>query len=117
MLACHLIALDRNPGIHPIAIGDTARRIIAKTIFSSVGPDVQDISGCQQLYGGQIVGIEAAVHGTSLSFESNNCEVVLLIGASNVFNALNHEVAPYNIRCLCPPIAIILINSYLSPTE
>ena len=59
LLACHLIALDKNPGVHPIGIGDTARRIIAKAILNIARQDVQDISGCLQLCGGQISGIEA----------------------------------------------------------
>ena len=33
-MASHLIALDKNPGVHPIGIGDTARCIIAKAILN-----------------------------------------------------------------------------------
>ena len=117
LLACRLIALDKNPGIRPIGIGDTARRIIAKALLSIVGPDIQDASGCQQLCGGQIAGIEAAVHATRSAFESDDCEAVLLVDASNAFNALNRMVALHNIRHNCPPIATILINLYRSPTE
>ena len=117
LLACRLIALDKNPGVRPIGISDTARRIIAKALLSIVGPDIQDASGCQQLCGGQIAGIEAAVHATRSAFESDDCEAVLLVDASNAFNALNRMVALHNIRRICPPIATILINSYRSPTE
>ena len=49
-LACRLIALDKHPGVRPIVIGDTAHRIIAKAVLSIIGPDIQDVSGCQQLY-------------------------------------------------------------------
>ena len=114
VLACRLIALDKNPGVRPIGIGDTARRIIAKAVLSIVGPDIQDATGCQHLCGGQIAGIEAAVHATRSVFESHECEAVLLVDA---FNALNRKVALHNIRRLCPPFATILINSYRSPTE
>ena len=67
--------------------------------------------------GGQISGIEAAVHPTSSAFESDECEAALLVDATNAFNALIHQVALHNIRRLCPPIATILINSYRNPTE
>jgi hypothetical protein len=33
----------------------------------------------------------------------------------NAFNILNCQVALHNIRCLCPSIATILINSYRNP--
>ena len=61
LLACRLIALDKNPGVCPIGIGDTSRQIIAKAILSFAKSDVQDASGCLQLCGGQLSGIEAAV--------------------------------------------------------
>ena len=114
LLACRLIALDKHPGVRPIGVGDTARRIISKAVLSIVGPDIQDASGCQQMCGGQIAGIEAAVHATRSAFESVECEAALLVDATN---ALNRQVALHNIRRLCPPIATILINSYRCPTE
>ena len=112
-----LIALDTNPGVRPIGIGDTASRIIAKAILNIARQDVQDISGCLQLCGGQISGIEAAVHAVRTAFESDENEAVLLVDATNVFNSLNRQVALHNIQRLCPLLATILINTYRAPTE
>lgn len=117
LLACRLIALDKCPGVRPIGIGDTARRIIAKAILFIAKPDVQDASGCLQMCGGQISGIEAAVHAVRSAFERDDCEGVILADASNAFNSLNRQVALHNIQRLCPPLATILINTYRSPTE
>ena len=117
LLACLLIALDKYHGVHHINVGDTAQRIIAKAILSITGPDIQDALGCQQLCGGKIAGIEAAVHATSSGYESEMFEAALIVDATNAFNALNHQVTLNNIRRLCPPITTILVNSYMCPTE
>jgi len=98
LLACRLIALDKHPGIRPIGIGDTARRIIAKAVLYVVRPDVQEASGCIQLCGGQIAGIEAMVHAVRKAFKSEESIALLLADASNVFNSLNRQVALHNIR-------------------
>ena len=79
LLACRLIALDKHPGVCPIGIGDTARRIIAKAVLTIAAPDIQDASGCLQMCGGQISGIEAAVHSTRSAFESDESEAALLV--------------------------------------
>ena len=49
ILASRLIALDKMPGVRPIRIGDTAKPIIAKSVLSTVKPDIQKVTGCQQL--------------------------------------------------------------------
>ena len=77
----------------------------------------ENISGCLQLGGGQISGIEATVHAVLTAFESDENEAVFLVDASNAFNFLNRQVALHNIRRLCPLLATILINTYRAPTE
>ena len=114
LLACRLIVLNKNPGTRPIGIGDTARRIIAKAVLFIAASDIQNAAGCLQLCGGQMSGIEAAVHATRSAFESDNVEAVLLVDATNAFNCINRQAALQNIRRLCPTIATILINSYRS---
>ena len=116
-LACRLIALDKNPGVRPIGVGETARRIIAKAILFVTRGDIQDAAGSLQLCAGQIAGAEAAVHATRESFLDDNTEAVLLVDASNAFNALNRQSALRNIRLLCPSIATTLINTYRDPTD
>ena len=106
LLACRLIALDKNPGVRPIGIGDTARWIIAKAVLSVVKSDVQDATGCLQLCGGQIAGIEAAVHAVRTAFDSDDSEAVLLADASNAFNSLNRQAPQHQTDmpsyCNCP---------------
>ena len=50
-------------------------------------------------------------------FESDDTDAVLLIDASNAFNALNRAAALHNIRILCPIIAIYAINTYRQPAR
>ena len=49
LLASHLIALDKNPGVRPISIGQTSRRIITKAVLTVILGDVQDTAGSVQL--------------------------------------------------------------------
>ena len=41
LLACRLIPLDKNPGLRPIGIGETLRRILGKAVKSVLRQDVQ----------------------------------------------------------------------------
>ena len=115
LLNCRLIALDKNPGVRPIGIGETSRRIIAKAVLRVVKQDVMDAAGCLQLCAGQRAGCEAAVHAMREIFADDGTEGILLADASNAFNSLNHCAALLNMFHLCPPLATILtINQHLS---
>ena len=111
------IALNKNPGVRPISIGDTARRIIAKAILNIIRQDVQEAAGSVQLCAGQISGIEAVVHAVRTLLQSDETEALLLVDASNAFNSLNRQTALHNIQRLCPSLATALINTYRSPSE
>ena len=80
-LACRLIALDKNPGVRPIGICKTARRIIAKAILSVTNGDIPDAAGSLQQCPGQCTGTEAAVHAMRELFIKQSTETVLLVDA------------------------------------
>ena len=103
-LACRLIVLNKNPGVRPIGICETSRRIVAKAILSVTRQDIQQAAGCA----GQVAGIDAAIHTMSHLFNDDASEAVLLVDANNAFNLLNRQAALENIRHLCPSISTIL---------
>ena len=117
LLACRLIALDKCPGVRPIGICETARRIISKAVLSVAKADLQEAAGSLQLCAGQIAGIEAAVHAVREAFSNDDVDAVLLVDASNAFNSLNRDAALHNIQHLCPALSTILINIYRESTE
>ena len=84
-----LITLDKNPGVHPTGICETARSIIAEAILTVTKVDILETTGSLQLCMEQCTGAKAAVHATKESFLKPSTEVVLLINASNMFNTLN----------------------------
>ncbi len=45
LLACRLIALDKNLGVRPIGVCETAKRIIAKAILLVTRGDIQEAAG------------------------------------------------------------------------
>ncbi len=117
LLACRLIALDKNPGVRPIGIGELPRRIIAKAALSVTRSDILDSAGSTQLCAGQTAGAESAVHAVRQCFQQEGTEAVLLVDASNAFNSHNRNAALHNIRFECPAISTILMNTYREPSE
>ena len=111
-VACRLVALDKCPGVRPIGIGESLRRIIGRAVAKAVSDDIQSAAGPLQLCAGHQSGCEVAVLAMRQVFESTEAEAVLLVDASNAFNSLNRQAALRNIRYLCPPLFKILLNTY-----
>ena len=116
-LACRLIALNKNPGVRPIGIGEVVRRIVAKSVLFVLRPDILEAAGTQQLCAGQVAGIDAAIHTMRCLFEKDDTEAMLFVDASNAFNALNRHAALRNIMHICPPLSTVLVNNYRSHTN
>ena len=115
--ACRLIALDKNPGVRPIGIGETLRRLISKAILKVTKDEIHRTVGSLQLCAGQDPACESGVLAMEAMFENDKTEAVMLVDASNAFNSLNREAALKNIHILCPAIAPILINTYRTSSK
>ena len=99
-VACHLIALNKHPGIRPIGIGEISRRIVGKAILLITRDDAQEATGALQLCAGQEASCEAAIHAIHQLFELSDTDAAILIDATNAFNSLNRENALRNIQYL-----------------
>ena len=83
LLACRLVALDKNPGVRPIGIGEAARRIIAKAISIHVTrKDIQHAVGSLQLCTDQMAGVEAARHVMNLAFHDQGSDAQCSLNGS-----------------------------------
>ena len=109
--------MDKQPGVRPIGIGEVLRRVIGKIVMQLLKRDVLKATGSLQLCAGQDAGSEAAVHTVYEMFNKENTEGVLMVDASNAFNAINRERFLHNTKILCPSISTYITNCYSSPTD
>lgn len=94
--ACRLIPLNKNPGVRPIGICETIRRIMSKAVLLVTKADVQTAVGPLQTCAGYEAGCEAAIHFVHELFSDELVEGLLLVDASNAFNNLNRRVVLHN---------------------
>ena len=112
LLNNRLVPLDKNPGVRPIGIGETLRRIISKSVMTVLKKDIMHAAGVAQVCAGHPAGCEAAIHALRSVFTALDTEAVLLVDADNAFNRLNRAAALQNVQHTCPPLATIAINFY-----
>jgi hypothetical protein len=109
-----LIPLSKNPGVRPIGIGEVERRGIGKAVLSVLKSEVLEASGVDQMCTGQPAACEAVFHAMKRAFENDAADGLVLVDADNAFNRLKRIAALLNIRLICPPLSICLINCYRS---
>ena len=107
-----MIALNKNPGVRPIGIGEAARRIIGKAILKVIKCDILKVTGSLQLCAGQEAGADAAIHAVRTLFQDESTDAAILVNASNAFNHLNRQVALHNFPSICPALATVVTNLY-----
>ena len=62
LMACHLVALDKRPGVRPVGIGEKLCRALAKLIIRASGYQAKTACGNLQLCAGLEAVIEGATH-------------------------------------------------------
>ena len=111
-----MIALDKCPGVRPVGVGETLRRIVGKAVCMGTCVDIEDLCGVDQLCGGILSGIEGAVHAMNDLFAHHFDSVpgwgVLLVDALNAFNSLNCSALLWNAHVLWPRCSRFLVNTY-----
>ena len=65
LMSGRLIALNKQPGIEPVGVGETWRRMMAKCLLRVAGPEVKAACSTTQLAGGLEAGIEGAIHANA----------------------------------------------------
>ena len=98
LVASHLIALDKCPGVRPVGVGKTLQRIVGKVVCSVCRLDIEEVAGVSQLCAGTKAGTEGAVHALNELFEVGKSDGwgVLLMDAANAFNSLNRIAVLWN---------------------
>ena len=118
ILANRPIPLDKGESaVWPIDVREAIRRIMGRCVMHVTKSDVIDASGSLQVCAGLKSGGEAAIHTMRSIFDADETDAVLLIDASNAFNALNRAAALHNIQVLCPTLATYMINTYRQPAR
>ena len=117
MSSC-LVALNKCPGVRPIAIGEIPRRILCKVIARATRDDITDLSGVDQLCSGLKSGIEGSVHAIRELYEENHSAGwgLLLVDARNAFNFIEQGRCPLELSYSIVSLFPILIYGYPSLT-
>ena len=110
LVACRLIALDKNPGARPIGACETIRRIISKAILNVV-KNILTVAVAVQFCASQDASCGAVVHSMHTVFNDPKMEALLLVEATNAFNNLNRHVAFRNISMNCSAIFLTVERS------
>ena len=91
--------------------------LLALVSFVCCFPFPEKSPGNLQVCVGHKSGCEAAIHAMSQIFNQENSETVLLIDASNPFNAVDCKLFLQNLSMICPEVAVFVINCYSLPSR
>ena len=112
LLARCLTPLDKNPGVRPIGIGEVIMRVIGSCIMEVMRDEVKCAAGNLQVCVGHKAGGEAVIHAMREIYTENDADAVLLVDATNAFNAINREAMLHNISIKCPSFSQYVNNTY-----
>ena len=115
LMSGRLIALDKQPGIIPVVVGETWLRMMVKCLLRVTGQEATAACGTAQLSGGVEAGIEGGIHAMRVLWEEHSQEEywgVFLINAQNAFNEENRTAMLWSVWYEWPSGAQFTFNCY-----
>ena len=79
--------------------------------------DVRDVVAPTQMCVGVPSACKVASHAIQKAFDHPSTQAVLLVDASNAFNAVNRLAALHNIPRVCPAAGRVFVNTYSHPIK
>ncbi|KAL7549341.1 hypothetical protein ACHAWF_012611, partial [Thalassiosira exigua] len=73
LMGCRMSALDKQPGVRPLSIGEIWRHAMAKCVLTVCGEDAKAACGSTQLCAGLEAGIEGAIHSVLETAAEDDC--------------------------------------------
>ncbi|KAL7531461.1 hypothetical protein ACHAWF_003777, partial [Thalassiosira exigua] len=73
LMGCRMSALDKQPGVRPLGIGEIWRRGIAKYVLTVCSEDAKAACGSTQLCAGLEASIEGAIHSVLETEAEDDC--------------------------------------------
>ena len=104
-MSVRIIALDKQPGVRPVGVGETWRRLFSKILLKFTGPESTMAFQVNHLCAGIKSVIDGAIHGVkALWYKNSSTEDwgFLLVDAKNAFNKINRFGILWTVRHLWP---------------
>ena len=112
----NLIALEKKGGgVHPIAVGGTLRRLIAKVAAMKVLEEMGALLAPVQSEYGVTGGSEAAVHASAQYMRRLGSNCVLKLDFKNAFNLIQRDKMLDAVQSFAPIIYPFIHSAYSSP--
>ena len=110
-----LIALEEQPGVRPVVVGETWRRIFPKIVFKVTGSEATMEYQYDQMRAVLKARIDGAIHGVQALWDENSATEdwgFLLVDANNLFNEIIQVGMLWAVRHLWPSGARFVFNFY-----
>ena len=108
--------LKKKSGVHPTAVGEVLRKLIAKCLAKGANLEAKELFQSLQLGVGVKGGAEAIIHSTKISYEkilTSSCSSgILQIGFCNAFNSIKRNEMLKTVARSMPGIAAFTNSCY-----
>ena len=114
-MSVRLIALDKQPGVRPVGVGETWRHVFSKIALKFTGPEATMACQDDQLCAGLKVGINYTTHGVQALWDEKSTTEdwwFFLVDANNVFNKINQVGMLWTVRYLWTSRDCFFFNWY-----